>query len=34
MVLRCPQCGDLALRITMVEGRHVVHLRGSWTMTG
>jgi uncharacterized protein DUF6510 len=33
MVLRCPACGDLALRITVVEDRHVVHLRGTWTMT-
>jgi hypothetical protein len=32
MVLRCPTCGDLALRITVVEDRHVVHLRGTWAL--
>jgi hypothetical protein len=34
VVLRCPTCGDLALRITVVEDRHVVHLRGTWALTG
>ena len=32
MVLRCPACGDLALRIAVVEDRHVMHLRGSWAL--
>jgi len=31
-VLRCPECGDLALRIAILGDRHVVHMRGSWTL--
>ena len=31
-VLRCPACGDLALRMAVLEDRHVVQLRGSWTL--
>ena len=31
-VLRCPACGDLALRVAILGDPHVVHLRGSWTL--
>jgi predicted RNA-binding Zn-ribbon protein involved in translation (DUF1610 family) len=31
-VLRCPNCGDLALRIATLPDRHVVELRGTWRM--
>jgi predicted RNA-binding Zn-ribbon protein involved in translation (DUF1610 family) len=31
-VLRCPACGDLALRMAILEDRHVVQLRGTWTL--
>ncbi|HWF72391.1 MAG TPA: DUF6510 family protein [Solirubrobacteraceae bacterium] len=31
-VVRCPVCGDLALRITTLPDRHVVHLAGSWSL--
>jgi ribosomal protein L40E len=31
-VLRCPACGDLALRITTLPDRHVVELRGTWNL--
>jgi len=31
-VLRCPVCGDLAMRITALPDRHVVHLTGVWTV--
>lgn len=31
-VLRCPACGDVALRIATLPDRHVVHLRGSWLL--
>jgi hypothetical protein len=31
-VLRCPACGDIALRIAVLEDRHVVQMRGSWTL--
>jgi predicted RNA-binding Zn-ribbon protein involved in translation (DUF1610 family) len=31
-VLRCPACGDLAVRIAALPDRHVVHLTGSWTL--
>jgi predicted RNA-binding Zn-ribbon protein involved in translation (DUF1610 family) len=30
MVLRCPNCGDVGLRIAVLDDRHVVHLAGSW----
>jgi hypothetical protein len=29
-VLRCPNCGDLALRITTLPECHVVEVRGTW----
>jgi Family of unknown function (DUF6510) len=31
-VLRCPACGDVALRIATLPDRHVVQLRGSWVL--
>jgi hypothetical protein len=31
-VLRCPGCGDVALRIATLPDRHVVQLRGSWVL--
>jgi predicted RNA-binding Zn-ribbon protein involved in translation (DUF1610 family) len=31
VVLRCPHCGDLALRIATLPERHVVQLYGRWT---
>jgi hypothetical protein len=31
-VLRCPACGDVALRIAVLEDRHVVALSGTWTL--
>jgi uncharacterized Zn finger protein len=33
IVLRCPSCGDVALRVAALPDRHVVHLRGTWTLT-
>jgi predicted RNA-binding Zn-ribbon protein involved in translation (DUF1610 family) len=29
-VLRCPACGDVALRITELTARYIVHLTGAW----
>lgn len=29
-VLRCPNCGDLALRIAALPDRHLVEVRGTW----
>jgi hypothetical protein len=29
-VLRCPACGDLAARISVLPDRHVVRLAGTW----
>lgn len=31
-VVRCPACGDLALRITSLPDRHVVLLAGTWAL--
>jgi len=31
-VLRCPNCGDLALRIAVLPDRHVVEVRGTWRL--
>jgi hypothetical protein len=31
-VVRCPVCGDLALRITRLPDRHVVLLSGTWAL--
>jgi hypothetical protein len=33
VVLRCPVCADLAVRIVSAPGRHVVKLRGEWAMS-
>jgi hypothetical protein len=30
IVLRCPDCGDLALRVAQLRGRRLVELRGTW----
>ncbi|MDQ6777228.1 MAG: DUF6510 family protein [Actinomycetota bacterium] len=32
IVVRCPACGDVALRITSLPDRHVVLLAGTWTL--
>ncbi len=31
-VMRCPACGDVALRIVTREDRYVVVLSGTWTL--
>jgi predicted RNA-binding Zn-ribbon protein involved in translation (DUF1610 family) len=31
VVLRCPNCGDVALRIAELRGRLVFELRGAWS---
>jgi predicted RNA-binding Zn-ribbon protein involved in translation (DUF1610 family) len=31
-VLRCPNCGDVALRICALPDRYVVEVRGTWRM--
>jgi uncharacterized Zn finger protein len=31
VVLRCPACGDVALRIATLPDRHVVVMSGRWT---
>jgi uncharacterized Zn finger protein len=33
VVLRCPSCGDLALRIVVLPDRHVVRLSGTWDLS-
>jgi hypothetical protein len=33
VVLRCPHCGDLALRVTQLPDTHVVEFRGTWLFT-
>jgi hypothetical protein len=30
VVLRCPACNDLALRVAVLPDRHVVRLTGTW----
>jgi uncharacterized protein DUF6510 len=30
IVLRCPACGDLALRVAVLPDRYVVQLSGTW----
>jgi Family of unknown function (DUF6510) len=30
LVLRCPACGDVALRVATLGDRNVLHLAGSW----
>jgi Family of unknown function (DUF6510) len=32
VVLRCPVCSDVAMRIATLPDRHVVQLTGSWTI--
>jgi Family of unknown function (DUF6510) len=32
VVLRCPACGDLAMRISMLPDRHIVFLTGEWAL--
>jgi hypothetical protein len=32
VVLRCPGCGDLALLVAELPGRHVVQLAGAWRL--
>jgi hypothetical protein len=32
VVLRCPVCGDLALRVGILPDRYVVRLIGEWTI--
>jgi hypothetical protein len=31
-ILRCPTCNDLAIRVTVLPDRHVVHLTGTWSL--
>lgn len=31
-VLRCPQCGEIALVAATLPDRHVIHLNGSWRL--
>lgn len=30
LVLRCPNCTDVALRIAELPDRHVLHFQGTW----
>ena len=32
LVLRCPSCGDVAMKIAMLEGRRVLTMHGSWSL--
>jgi uncharacterized Zn finger protein len=32
LVLRCPDCGDVAMRVTSLPDRHVVQLAGTWQL--
>ena len=32
LVLRCPSCDDIAMRIAVLPDRRVLTLRGSWTV--
>jgi hypothetical protein len=31
-VLRCPNCGDIALRVAMLPDRYVLQLVGAWRL--
>jgi hypothetical protein len=31
-VLRCPACGDVALRVAALGDRHMVQITGTWTL--
>jgi Family of unknown function (DUF6510) len=32
MVLRCPVCGDVALRVAILPDRHVLSFAGAWRL--
>jgi uncharacterized Zn finger protein len=32
LVLRCPSCGDVAAAIAVLPDRHVISLRGIWSV--
>jgi uncharacterized protein (DUF983 family) len=32
IVLRCPHCGDIALRLAVLPEQYVFELRGAWSM--
>ena len=32
VVLRCPSCGDLAVRVAVLPGRHMVEFHGRWIL--
>src|SRR5207249_294457 len=32
LVLRCPACGDVALRVATLPDRHILHLVGAWRL--
>ena len=32
LVLRCPTCGDVAMRVAMLPDRRMLTLRGSWSI--
>ena len=32
LVLRCPTCNDLAIRLTVLPESNVVHLTGTWSV--
>jgi Family of unknown function (DUF6510) len=32
LVLRCPSCGAVALRVVSLPDRHVLHLAGAWRL--
>jgi hypothetical protein len=33
VVLRCPRCSDVALRVTTLPDRAIFELRGTWSVT-
>jgi predicted RNA-binding Zn-ribbon protein involved in translation (DUF1610 family) len=33
-VLRCPSCGDVAIRVAQLPGRQLVEFRGTWIFEG
>jgi hypothetical protein len=32
LVLRCPNCSDVALRVVTLPDRHIVEIRGRWLL--
>jgi uncharacterized protein DUF6510 len=32
IVLRCPHCGDIALRLAVLPDQYVFELRGAWSL--